>query len=66
MVIDLVEFKVVNDTYGHAAGDATLRTVGERLLAVLRQSDTATRLGGDEFAIILETNVTVGGATYVA
>ena len=66
MVIDLVEFKAVNDTYGHAAGDVMLRTVGERLLTVLRQADTAARLGGDEFAIILETNVTLRGTMFVA
>lgn len=66
MVIDLNEFKAVNDTFGHAAGDAVLCAVGKRLLDVLRQSDTATRLGGDEFAIILETDVSTEGVTRVA
>ena len=66
LVIDLDQFKTVNDTFGHAAGDAVLRAVGGRLSDVLRQSDTATRLGGDEFAVILETDVTTDGATIVA
>ena len=51
--IDLDNFKPVNDTYGHEAGDAVLKAAGERLLASLRPSDTAARLGGDEFAVLL-------------
>ncbi|MEO8687493.1 MAG: GGDEF domain-containing protein [Solirubrobacteraceae bacterium] len=51
--IDLDNFKPINDTHGHEAGDAVLKAAGERLLASLRPSDTAARLGGDEFAVLL-------------
>ena len=54
MLIDLDDFKMVNDTRGHAAGDALLSLVGQRLNAVLRPEDTCARLGGDEFAVLVE------------
>ncbi len=53
VMLDLDGFKTINDVHGHAAGDATLKIVGERLRTGLRATDTAARLGGDEFAWLL-------------
>ena len=54
LLLDLDDFKLVNDTFGHGAGDELLIQVGKRLSALMRHGDTAARLGGDEFAICAE------------
>jgi len=57
VMIDLNNFKSINDVYGHAAGDQVLVTVGKRLTETVRASDTVSRLGGDEFVLIIESVV---------
>jgi len=62
LVMDLTDFKAVNDSLGHAVGDDLLKQIGPRLAASLRTADTIARLGGDEFAILLPGTDETGAA----
>lgn len=65
ILFDMDRFKLVNDTYGHRAGDQALRTVVARVKPILREPDVFARFGGDEFALILP-NTPLHGAVTVA
>ncbi len=52
-LIDLDDFKIINDTYGHPAGDHVLQTVASRMSSMVRKTDIVARLGGDEFGVVL-------------
>jgi len=63
---DVDGFKNVNDEYGHGVGDHVLRTIAERLTAVVRPADTVARIGGDEFVVLLDSVVGIEDVAAVA
>lgn len=66
LLVDLDNFKPINDSYGHAIGDEVLRLVADKLRAAVREVDTVARLGGDEFVIVLHGIGDVADAERVA
>ncbi len=66
LILDLDDFKAINDSLGHLAGDALLAEVGRRLRAALTESHTVARIGGDEFAILVEGSSGLPAAVDVA
>ena len=66
LFVDLDDFKTINDSLGHRAGDVILKEVAVRIESLVRPADTAARLGGDEFAVLLETVENDGEAHRIA
>lgn len=66
LMLDLDSFKPVNDTLGHAAGDAVLRATAARIVAAVRKTDTVARVGGDEFVVVLTDLSEPGEAQNIA
>ena len=66
MLIDVDDFKRVNDTLGHSAGDELLKQISARIVSILRQSDTLARFGGDEFVVVMQTYQMLSRFDFVA
>jgi len=66
LYLDLDQFKDVNDTLGHAVGDALLQAVGDRLKSCVRETDLVARFGGDEFAVLQDEMTDVASAEHLA
>ena len=66
LVIDIDDFKLVNDSFGHEAGDKLIKAVADLLSKAMRRADTVARIGGDEFAIIIENVNGVDDAISIA
>lgn len=66
LAMDLNRFKIINDTYGHDAGDAVLCTVATRLVRATRDADTVARVGGDEFVLVMPGIASADNAVKVA
>ena len=66
MFIDLDDFKLINDTYGHHVGDKVLTDVSDKLTSCVRQDDVVARIGGDEFLIILSKVTTLQDSHHIA
>jgi diguanylate cyclase (GGDEF)-like protein len=65
MLMDFDDFKMINDTYGHDAGDAVLTEMSRRMTALVRESDCLARLGGDEFGLLLGESQDIEGTEMV-